>query len=34
MVNFAELVVGKVQVFDVVEVGQVPIWSDLCDLVS
>ena len=34
MVNLAELVVGDVQVFDVVEVGQVPICIDLCDFVS
>ena len=34
VVNLIELVVGDVQVFNVVEVGQVPICSDIFDLIS
>ena len=33
VVDFAQLVVGQVQVFDVVEVGQVTVCGDLFDLV-
>ena len=34
VVNPDQLVIGEVQVLNVVEVGQVPICIDLCDLVS
>ena len=34
VVDLAELVMGEVQMFNVVEGGEVPICIDLCDLVS